>query len=87
MHLKEHPAAAAFAEWLLDVGHGQNTNNNGNVQIPPYMECACEDDLVDFVYPGLHARNATPPSEYFLNCLILSTRNHDVESINSDVLQ
>ena len=28
MHLEEHPTAAAFAHWLLDVGHGHNTTDD-----------------------------------------------------------
>ena len=51
------------------------------------MEYGCKYDLTNFVYPGLHAQNATPPPKYFLNHIILAAQNWDVDSVNSDVLK
>ncbi|KAF8841618.1 hypothetical protein BDN67DRAFT_867648, partial [Paxillus ammoniavirescens] len=47
----------------------------------------CDDtnSLINIIYPRLSS-TVQPPPEYFLNRMILSARNSDVEDINSDVL-
>ena len=34
MWLRDNPEAEEFREWLLQIGHGQNSDENGKIEIP-----------------------------------------------------
>jgi hypothetical protein len=34
MQLQDDPEADEFGQWLLQIGHGQNSDKNGKVKIP-----------------------------------------------------
>lgn len=85
MRLEQDPGAWDFSEWLLDVGHGRGANDDGSFRLRDGMQCPSLQFLLDFIYPGLSSPEPPPP-EYFLNRMILSARNSDVEDINVDVL-
>lgn len=74
-----------FAQWLLDVGHGRATNEDGNITFPGDIRCATSSNLIDFIYPGIGSPTV-PSSNYFLNRIILAPRNGDVGSMNTDIL-
>lgn len=82
------PEAQEFAKWLLDVGHGRNSiGESGEMLLPAYMNAGNLDALIQYIYGdiGTHT-DAPPPSHYFLNRIILSARNDDVDEVNSHVL-
>ena len=74
----------AFANWLLDVGHGHETSPDGTLTLPVEMVCADANMLIDAVYPDIQGR--IPAPEYFLQRSILEPRNKDVHGINEDIL-
>lgn len=85
MRLEQNPSAREFSQWLLDVGHGRGLDGDG-LHLHESMRCDNLQSLIDFIYPGLGSRNP-PPAEYFLNRMILSARNSDVDDINNDILE
>jgi len=74
MRLREDPEAEEFSKWLLDVGHGRNSNENGKIRIPNDMLVRNAHELIDSIYPGIDSQ-ASPSPEYFLNRMILAPRN------------
>lgn len=86
MQLEDDPSAFAFSQLLDDVGHGCTTDQNGDIVLPPYMQCENLDDLIAFVYPNIIHSPLPPPPDFFQQHLILSTRNVDVDGINQQVL-
>ncbi|KAF9497058.1 hypothetical protein BDN71DRAFT_1388351 [Pleurotus eryngii] len=49
------------------------------------MVCSDPKSLINFIYP--HFDGPTPPTEYFLDRVILAARNTDVDDINEAILQ
>jgi len=78
-----------FAQWLLDVGHGQGLNADGNLPLPDHMKCGeSVDSLLDTVYPGITVLDPKENNDqYFLERTILNARNDDVDELNDKVLQ
>ncbi|KAJ2924672.1 hypothetical protein H1R20_g12432, partial [Candolleomyces eurysporus] len=74
-----------FAQWLLDVGHGRNMADGTKISFPRDMRVPDIDHLIDNIYPGIDS-NPPPPSEYFLDRMILSPRNINVAAMNNDIL-
>lgn len=85
MRLRNDPSSADFAQWLLDVGHGRNSDDDGKVKLPASMKIANIDALMDFIYPDIET-TPPPPPEYFAKRSILSARNTDVDEINAQIL-
>jgi len=85
MRLQRDPEGEEFSRWLLDVGHGQNSDERGKVLIPADMLVQDAASLIDFVYPGIDSPEPPPP-DYFLNQMILAPRNADVSDINDTIL-
>ena len=54
----------AFADWLLDVGHGCGTAADSTSILPANMICADANALINTVYPDIQGRRPAP--EYFL---------------------
>lgn len=87
MRLERSLEAAQHAQWLLDVGHGR-THINGDhskVAIPQHMLRPDIDSLLNAVYAGLES-DIPPPPEFFLNRIVLSARNEDVNDVNDRLL-
>jgi hypothetical protein len=42
-----------FAQWLLDVGHGRNTNAAQNIELPQVMKLPSNtvESMINTVYP------------------------------------
>ena len=88
MRLQNSPEDIQFSEWLLDVGHGRNMDDDGNIIIPPSIITFDEDDLINRIYDGIdHIQLTPPPIDYFLDHAILAPRNTDVELTNEKLLQ
>ena len=84
MWLRGDSDAETFGEWLLEVGHGPNSDKNGEIEIPQEMRFDDIEDLKKFIYPGI-ASCPPPPAEYFLNQMILAPRNFDVNDMNESL--
>jgi hypothetical protein len=84
------PEVEQFAQWLLQIGQGTNTNPDATVPLPPDMLCNSPSgdvkDLIDEIYPTVQEPLQSPAS-YFKEQMILSPRNDDVHAINAQVLQ
>ena len=79
MRLQNSPEDAEFLQWLLDVGHGRNLDENSKINIPPSMVTFDEDELINRIYAGIeNITSIPPPLNYFLDHAILAPRNVDV---------
>lgn len=81
MRLRDDPEAEEFGEWLLQIGHGRNSDENGKIETPQDIRSNDIESLMNFIYPNLDSASPPPP-EYFLNRMILAPRNSDVNSVN-----
>jgi hypothetical protein len=76
-----------YAKWLQEMGHGQHTEQNGNIQLPAHVAVPENkvESLIDKIYPGFAENGALTP-EYLSEHTILSARNDDVDDVNSIML-
>ena len=89
MHVNTNVEAEKhFAKWQLDVGHGTFTNELGSMKLPDHFKCNENTIafLVQTVYPGIN-QLPLPPDQYFAEHTILTSRNDDVDDINSEILK
>lgn len=66
MQLQNDSEAEEFQEWLLQIGHGRNSDENSKVTIPQEIRSNNIEYLMNFIYLNL-ASVPSPPPEYFLN--------------------
>ncbi len=85
MRLTQEEGSAEFAEWLLDVGHGRANDDNNMVSIPQHMVVPDAETLFQSIYPNLHC-DPPPSSDYFEERILISARNRDVGSSNTELL-
>lgn len=87
MRLEQCADRTTYAQWLLDVGHGRTHvhGDHSKLSIPDRMLRPDLDTLLSSVYAGLESE-VPPPPEFFLNRIILSARNEDVEEVNNRLL-
>jgi hypothetical protein len=85
MRLKDDSEAEEFGRWLLQIGHGLNSDQNGRIEIPQDICTYDIESLMNFVYPQLQS-SPPPPPQYFLNRMILAPRNSDVNDVNEILL-
>jgi PIF1-like helicase/Helicase len=88
MRLQQSPEDVKFSEWLLDVGHGRDIDDDGKILLPPSIVTFDEDELINKIYDGIdHIQLTPPPIDYFLDHAILAPRNVDVQVTNEKLLQ
>ena len=85
MHVADTPDAHLFSSWLLEIGHGHGLADDMTVQLPHEMIASDVDAFIDRIYPGIQS-SPPPPPDYFLNRMILSSRNSDVADLNTQIL-
>ena len=85
MQLQDDPKAEKFREWLLQIRHGKNSDENSKVEIPQDIHCSDIESLMTFIYSNLDSASLPPP-KYFLNWMILAPQNSNVSSINETLL-
>ena len=73
-----------FAKWLLDIWHGHGIADDGTISLHENMACSNVDSLIDYVY--LQISGPMSPPQYFLDHIILATRNSDVSELNNSIL-
>ena len=74
------------ANWLLDIGAGNNLDESETVELPEEM-CLTDktiESLINNVYPGIS--HGDKNAEYFLDRTILACKNDEVDDINEAVL-
>ena len=85
MRVIDDSEAEEFREWLLQIGHGQNSDEDSKVEIPQDIRSNDVESLMNFIYPNLDTPSPPPP-EYFLHRMILAPRNSDVNNLNETLL-
>ena len=76
MRIQHSPENASFAEWLLDVGHGHDVDEDGNISIPQSMVTSDENELINQIFGDIDTIPLTPaPIDYFLDHAILAPQN------------
>jgi hypothetical protein len=77
-----------FARWLIEVGHGQHTDETGNIVLPERFCCPenTVESLVQEIYSGID-QEPLPPDHYFAERAILSAKNADVDELNRLILE
>ena len=86
LHANRH--RTEFAQWLLEVGHGNTVNadtGSGSISLPTNIACSNQDDLIRFLY-GTTPPTVTPPPQYFYDRVLLTPLNDDVRKLNSCIL-
>jgi len=78
--MKEH----LFANWLLDIGHDRNIDNNGTIPFDGEMRVHDYNTLIHYIYPNID--KLLPPPSYFLDRILLTPRNCDVDDLNKAIL-
>ena len=89
MRVQDDMEEMQFAQWLLDIGHGKNTDSDGNVLLPTEFYCAQNtvQNLINEIYPNIQTAHCLPhPDQYFSERAILSARNADVNALNQTIL-
>ena len=79
----------AFAQWLLDLGHGRTTheeNMSTSITVPEFMCRRSENKLIQSVYGSITNYTTMPTPNFFEDRAILAARNVDVRSLNSTIL-
>ena len=75
-------AQREIAQWQLNVDQGLHTDNRGFIFLPDHFTIG---SLIDTIYPGISTLHL--PNQYFSECIVLSTLNADVDSLNKCVLE
>jgi hypothetical protein len=78
-----------FAKWQLEVGKGLHTNkDSGDLTLLDSFRCGGNkiEDLITTIYSDISNNQPLPPDQYFAERTILSSRNDDVDNINSQIL-
>jgi hypothetical protein len=84
MRLTQSEEERRFADWLLDVGHGQGIDSDGTIAFDAHMRVPDSDTLINHIYPNID--KVLPPPQYFLDRIILAPRNTDVDDLNAAIL-
>ena len=76
-----------FSQWLLDVSHGRNCDQDGYIEIPQHMVMYNEDHLILRTYGDICEVPEALLPKYFLDHTILTPRNTDVQQTNAKILE
>lgn len=86
--LQSSDEECVFADWLLAVSqarsHGTNIDCDATVSFDVNMRIPDADTLINAIYPNID--KVIPPPAYFLDRIILTARNADVEELNTAIL-
>src|SRR6266542_6132645 len=76
-----------FAQWQLDIGHGKHTDDSDKIILPQNLRLQenTVEGLINHIYPGL-SQLQPPLHQYFSERMMLSSRNDDVDDLNSLML-
>jgi len=71
---------------IIMLGAGTTIDNSDIIQVPQLMLCADLNTLINRVYPRI-SYQGVKDNQYFLDCIILCSRNDEVHNINKAILQ
>jgi ATP-dependent DNA helicase PIF1 len=85
MRLEASPEDQQFASWLLQVGDGEHTDQDGTLHLPQQMVCQDSNisTLIAAIFPNIDERQQ---DSYFADRAILSCRNVDIKELNALIL-
>ena len=72
-------------QWLLKIGAGSTMDNNKMIQVSQSIVCTNLNTLINRIYPGI-GNPRVQDDQYFLEHIILCSRNDEVYSINEAIL-
>ena len=75
-----------YAQWLLKIGARSTMDDNEMIQVPQSMVCANLSTLINRIYPEI-GNSRAQDNQYFLDRIILCSRNNQVHDINETILQ
>jgi len=85
MYLGHSEADNQHAQWLLEIGAGSTIDDNKIKQVPQSMVCTNLNTLINRIYPGI-GNPRVQDDQYFLEHIILCSRNNEVYNINKAIL-
>jgi len=86
MRLGHSEANNQHAQWLLEIGARSTMDDNEMIQVPQSIVRDNLNGLINRIYPGI-GNSRTQDDQYFLDCIILCSRNDQVHDINEAILQ
>ena len=89
MRLARNPENAIYAQWILDVGNGKLTAEDGSILLSKEKQCGdTVESLLEVTYPGVAHVTAADPllDAWFGERTVLCARNDDVDDLNSKIL-
>ena len=86
MQLEQSTESVCFAEWLLEVGAGKNSGEDGQIELSANMALPSNtvSDLISEMYPAISEPGKA--DQYFLERTILSAKNDAVDDLNQEIL-
>lgn len=91
MRLGQSEGDREYAQWLQEMGQGSHTTADCDITLPDQMRLPQNslNNLLSSIYSDIMDPDKPNPPDphYFLNRIILSSRNIDVHSINDEVLK
>jgi len=85
MHLDHSEADNQYAQWLLEISAGLTIDDNEMIQVPQSMVYANLNGLINRIYLGI-GNSRAQDDQYFLDRIILCSRNDEVHNINNAIL-
>jgi len=73
-------------QWLLEISAGTTIDDSEIIQVSQSMLCTDLNTLINRVYSRI-SHQGVKDDQYFLDCIILCSRNDEVYNINKAILQ
>jgi len=86
MYLGHSEADNQHTQWLLEIGTRSTMDDNEMIQVPQSMVCTNLNTLINRIYPEI-GNLRVQDDQYFLEHIILCSRNDEVYNINKAIFQ
>jgi len=86
MCLGHSEADNQHAQWLLEIGTRSTIDDNKIIQVSQSMICTNLNTFINRIYLEI-GNPRVQDNQYFLECIILCSRNNKVHNINEAILQ
>ena len=73
------------AQWLLEIGTRSTIDDNKIIQVSQSMICTNLNTFINRIYLGI-GNPRVQDNQYFLECIILCSRNNKMYNINEAIL-
>jgi len=74
------------AQWLLGIGAGSTMDNNKMIQVSQSIVCTNFNTIINRIYPEID-NPRVQDDQYFLECIILCSRNNEMHNTNEAILR